>query len=289
MVCCILAACLTAVLDQPAPRLALRDGERIVFLGSALVEQEQFHGYLETRLLRQAAGKKIVCRNLGWSGDTVRGVARTSGYQNPEGMARLLREVKAQQPTLLFVGYGMNESFAGRAGLDPFLQGYRQLLDELASLKARIVILSPTPHEDLGRPYPEPTEHNRDLAIYGDALRELARQRGAIFVDLFQPLRMQQGRYTTNGILLNDAGYRAMAVEVERQLGLPETKLEPADEKLRAAIVQRNEIYYRRWRPFNDHSRHWGFMAKDFKLYDDEVAAQEKVIDELRLSAPGKD
>ncbi len=53
-------------------------------------------------------------------------------------------------------------------------------------------------------------------------------------------------------------------------------------EELRRAIVKCNELFYRRWRPFNDHSRHWGFMAKDFQLYDEEVAAQERVIDQLR-------
>ena len=51
----------------------------------------------------------------------------------------------------------------------------------------------------------------------------------------------------------------------------------------REAIVKKGELFYRRWRPFNDHSRHWGFIGGDFKLYDDEIAALEKQIAELRV------
>src|SRR5581483_12333858 len=105
----------------PPTPFELRDGDRVVLLGSALIEYEQFHGYLETELLVRSPGRKLTFRNLGWSGDTVRGNARTSGYQNPEGLARLLREVKELKPTVLFLGYGMNESFAGPAGLADFV------------------------------------------------------------------------------------------------------------------------------------------------------------------------
>jgi lysophospholipase L1-like esterase len=273
------------VLSTPAP-FALKDGDRVVLLGSALIEHEQFHGYLETNLLCRSRARGITIRNLGWSGDTVRGNARTSGYQNPEGLARLLREVKQLQPTVLFIGYGMNESFAGKDGLADFLKGYRALLDELAPLKARIVILSPTPHEDLGRPLPDPAEHNRHLELYTDALGKLADERGARFVDLFHPLRESSQRpLTTNGIQLNQAGYQAVAAAIVRQLALSEMHSDASStEKLRQAIVHRDELFLRRWRPFNDHSRHWGFMAKDFQLYDDEVTAADRVIEQIRAN-----
>src|SRR3954468_10050174 len=97
---------------QPVP-FRLVEGDRVVLLGGSLIEQERFHGYLETRLLRTTIAPKITFRNLGWSGDTVRGEARTSGYKNPEGMPRLLKEVRDQKPTVLLVGYGLSESFAG--------------------------------------------------------------------------------------------------------------------------------------------------------------------------------
>src|SRR5437660_192041 len=120
----------------------------------------------------------------------------------------------------------MNESFEGSAGLPGFLQGFGKLLDDLAPLKARVVMLSPSFHEDLGRPLPDPAAHNRDLEEYVAALQKLAAGRGLAFVDVFHPLVKAKradprARLTTNGILLNALGYTHVAAAVERQLGLP--------------------------------------------------------------------
>ncbi len=285
----------------------------------------------------------------------------------------MLKEVQDLKPSVLFLGYGMNESFDGSAGLAGFIADYEQLLMQLAPLKARIVLLSPTSHEDLGRPLPDPADHNRNLAEYTAALKKLADRRGLAFVDLFDALRAAKQedparRLTTNGIQLTAAGYAVAARAMARQLHLPAhpwqleldhtgkvlvaqgTKIDkvavaarslrfqtldsalPDDgqrlrivglpagayvltidaeevvtaagaewqtgitlktgpafhelEKLRAAIVRKNELFYRRWRPFNDHSRHWGFMQGDFALYDKEIAAQERVIAEARQPRP---
>jgi lysophospholipase L1-like esterase len=381
----LLAGLLTAPGVRAVEPFTLKDGDRVVLLGSALIEHERFHGYLEARLIRRFPEAAITFRNLGWSGDTVRGSARTSGFQEPDGFARLLKEVKALGPTVLFLGYGTNESFGGPGGLSGFLEGYSHLLDQLAPLKARIVVLSPTCQEDLGRPYPEPTEHNRNLEQYTAALKKLAGARKLWFVDLFHPLQKARAadpprRLTTNGLLPSAHGYRVIAEEIERQLlGLPAGwsvevdlsgkvlavrgaelrgvkaapnalrfdllpailpapgepgtttsgpgRLRVADlppvesvkyylsindgkyrvasskawargvelwpepvrrqaEELRAAIVKKDGHFYRRWRPYNDHERHWGFIGGDFRLYDAEIAQDEAVIARLRRPAP---
>jgi hypothetical protein len=56
-------------------------------------------------------------------------------------------------------------------------------------------------------------------------------------------------------------------------------------QKLRAVFGQRNDLYYRRWRPFNDHSRHWTYIGGDYALYDKEVAAEDQQIAELAKPA----
>src|SRR3954471_8263772 len=103
---CLLAvplACLAA--DEP---FVLRDGDRVVLLGGGLIEQERLHGHVEARLTAGAGAASIPFRNLGWGGDTVRGVARTGGYQAPDGLARALKDTKDLRPTVLLLGYGMN-------------------------------------------------------------------------------------------------------------------------------------------------------------------------------------
>ena len=280
---CLLALPVSTLADEP---FALRDGDRVVLLGGGLIEQERLHGHVEARLTAGAGSASIPFRNLGWGGDTVRGVARTGGYQAPDGLARALKETKDLRPTALILGYGMNESFDGPAGLPAFVADYEKLLDQLAPLKARVILLSPTPHEDLGRPLPDPAEHNAALEQYTAAIKELAARRGTRFVDLFHPLQAakktdRKTPLTTNGITLTAAGDAAVARAVADQLGVPPAAY---SEAYRAAIVHRNALFYRRWRPFNDHSRHWGFMKGDYALYDQEIAAAEQAIVRARTN-----
>ena len=74
----------------------------------------------------------------------------------------------------------------------------------------------------------------------------------------------------------------ASAADWQRGVHIAQGSMFDDAEKLRAAIVQRNQLFYRRWRPYNDHSRHWGFIGGDFKLYDKDIADQEQRIAELR-------
>ena len=200
---------------------SLKDGDRVVFLGNGFVEQDHAFGFLESRLTRRWPSANVVFRNLGWGGDMVQGLARTSGFEQPDGMGRLLKEVQALKPTVLFVAYGMNESFAGAKGLPGFTQDYRKLLGQLAPLKAKLVLLSPTHHEDLGRPFPDPAQHNRDLQLYADAIKQIAAELKTPYIDLLQPLREAKTRITTNGIQLNAHGYSLAAQAIEKQLALP--------------------------------------------------------------------
>jgi lysophospholipase L1-like esterase len=356
------------------PLLPLTDGQRILFLGNGYVENDQAYAFFEARLQRRFAGRGVTFRYMGWSGDTVRGSARTSGYQEPEGFARLDKETRAFKPSVIFLAYGMNESFGGAQSLPNFLRDYEHLLATLAPLNARLVILSPPYHEDLGRPYPDPAAHNQVLQQYANALKDFAHARKHLFIDLFHPLETAKRaepnvRLTTNGLLLTRAGYAVTARATEEQLGLPPrrwqvhmdwtgkvvaaegaklkalpstatalrfeaidmllpvaksgeantlriTGLTPGSyrlrvdgqdilhasaaqwgkgvniakgppfndaEKLRAVLVLRNQTFYRRWRPYNDHSRHWTYIDIDFKLYDQEIAKEEQRIAELRM------
>src|SRR5690606_38453862 len=113
----VLAHIATACADEP---FAIKDGERILFVGNGYFENDQNHAYFETRLQRRLGSKNVTCRYMGWSGDTIRGSARTAGFQVPQGLARLEKEAKAERPTLIFLAYGMNESFDGPKGLSGF-------------------------------------------------------------------------------------------------------------------------------------------------------------------------
>ena len=77
--------------------------------------------------------------------------------------------------------------------------------------KPRLIFLSPIAHEDLGRPLPDPSKHNRELGLYRDAIKKVAAERSAWFVDLDEPTVSAQvygiGPLTDNGINLTHYGY----------------------------------------------------------------------------------
>ena len=224
------AAFWVIALSSSAPQPKLDSGfsegtKTVVLLGGGLVEESQTSGYIEARLTRRFPEHRLVFRNLGWTGDTIWARARTTGFQNPSGLDRLKKQTAEIKPDLIIVGYGFSESFEGRSGVEKFGDGYEKLLDLLAAITPHLVLLSPQPHEDLGRPYPDPAEHNKNLESYGAAIRAIAERRRLPFVDLFHPLleaqhRAPEVRLSTNGILLSHAGYWRVALEIERQLGL---------------------------------------------------------------------
>ncbi len=216
----------TALPRPPGP-FQLLDGDRVLFVGDALIERAQASDFIETRLTCRYCNRNIIFRNLGWSGDTVFGDARAGFGVATDGFRQLQQQVYALRPTVIILGYGGVESFAGAAGLPRFLKGLETLLNMLETTRAQFVFVSPIRQENLGRPLPDPAAHNRQLQLYVDALRQIAAERNAPFIDLFQLL--DDDRHdaaslplTENGIHLTDFGYRRAALAIERGLGLKE-------------------------------------------------------------------
>ncbi|HTU92876.1 MAG TPA: SGNH/GDSL hydrolase family protein, partial [Gemmataceae bacterium] len=232
---------------RAAEVFTLRDGDRVVLIGSTLIEREQRYGYWETALTRRYPNKSITFRNLGWSGDTVYGDARVGFGTQADGFRHLKDHVLALKPTVIIIGYGTNESFEGRQGLPRFIKGLETLLDAFAPTKARIVLLSPLKQEKLGPPLPDPKENNKNLRLYADAIRDVAQKRGHFFVDFYQLLdkemqrltdndlpmildrdgksrRLKKQSLTDNGIHLTTYGYWRSAAVLERALGFPDDK-----------------------------------------------------------------
>src|SRR3954464_9594796 len=126
---------------QAAPKFELADGDRVVFVGNTFTERQIQHNYLETLLTAQWPDRNYTFRNMGWSGDTVFVPARAGSAPN-KGFDLLVEAVKEQRPTVLFVAYGMNESFEGEAGLSRFVDGYNKLLDALSATNPKLVLIS---------------------------------------------------------------------------------------------------------------------------------------------------
>ena len=225
----ILALVLPSARAQPKPVLNFNDGDRVALIGDTLIEREQSYGYLEERITAHYPGKNIIFRNLGWSADTPNGESRKSfDFDKPgRGLELIKEEIASVQPTVVIVGYGMADSFDGEAGLPKFNADMNNMLDAIQEVctnkNVRFVFLSPIRHENLGAPLPDPTAHNRQLALYTRAVDEIATERKSPCVLLYNNL-LGDGTtshpprpFTDDGIHLTAYGYLRLSEAVEKR------------------------------------------------------------------------
>lgn len=246
------------VASQPeavwAEVFSFKKNDRVVLLGGTFFERAQRYGHLELELTK-AAPSGVVFRNLGWCGDTVWAESRGIFDQPQAGYQRMIKQVRELKPTVLILGYGANEAFAGSAGRARFEQQYNRLLDDLATTNARLVFVSPTPLVKMPAPLPSPTTQNSRRASYTDAVAQIASARNAAFVDVFNPLLKdaesgQLASLTDNGLHFNNAGYQLVAKTLVDGL-VGSNRITTVGEKTRELIVTKNMYFFHHWRPQN--------------------------------------
>lgn len=245
-------AALIAPVDLP---LALKRGDRVVFIGNGLFDLMQDHGWFEAMVLQRFAGEEISFRNLAWSADEVNLMPR------PDEFGDLHHHLEQQKADVILAAFGFNESFNGVAGVGQFERELGRLILALKTHKyngksaPRIVVVSPVAQENLGAPLPDGVEGNARLAAYTEAMARVAKECRVGFVDVFATTRaaMQGGAkreaLTFNGVHLNAAGYRVFAEDLFRGM-FGETAPEPRAE-LKAVVEDKSRQFFRRYRALN--------------------------------------
>ena len=251
----------TWALAEQAPALQIDTGDCIVFTGNTFAERMHLFGYFETFLHSKFPGHQLKIRNMGWSADELSLRPRPTGFG--DGHQYLQRE----RADLIFACFGMNESFQGPEGVEKFEHDADALIQDLQSHQyngrssPRIVLVSPIAHENLDGLLPDGNEHNRHLERYTQTLAAVAQRHELPFVDLFTPTRELMSssprKLTQNGIHLTAYGYWMVSQIMARSLGLAETVSpptavgNPAAEKLRRAVYDKNYSFFLYWRPPN--------------------------------------
>ena len=287
----VLAAGLTArAEDKP---LTLPDHPRIAFLGNTFVERDQEQGYFETMLIAGFADTEIEFRNLGWSADTVRGEARAGFGQPIDGFNHIAKHIAELKPNVIFLNYGLNESCAGEPGLAAFDSDLWKMLDMLSKDGAKIVIFSIMQQENLGPPLPDPAAQNKNIQMYNAVLAKAAAARGMMFVDLYDvPAEFAKANggkhFTVNEIHPTAVGHKFVAEVIARKLGLPARTWDDRLEKIRQLTIDKNRLYFHRWRPENEtyifgfRKKEQGQNAVEIPQFDPLIAAKEAEINRLK-------
>ena len=203
--------------------LELKPGDHISIIGNTLADRMQHDGWLETYLQSRFPKHELVLRNLGFSGDELTIRLRSANFGSPDDW------LSSGQTDVVFAFFGYNESFAGREGLEKFKQDLGSFIKSTLNHKyngrsaPRLVLFSPIAHEDLhDRNLVDGAENNQRLALYTDAMKQVALANTIPFVDLFHPTlaptRLPRAPLTINGIHLTEEGDRRLAEVIDTAL-----------------------------------------------------------------------
>ena len=234
-----------------------RSGDVIAFIGATQTVLQQRYGYLETLLTRADAEKDVRFRNLAWQADTV------YRRQRPRNFGGNLVQLRRVDASIIIAAFGQIEAMDGVRKIPDFVAAYRKLLNECAMQTRRIVLVTPVPFGKIDNPHiPDLTLHNDAVAAYAVAIRKLAEEMNCLCVDLSQ---RHADHDKANGMHLTALGQFQVAQTTYQALRGTSTKPISVDadgrfddseiEGLREAVLAKNELWFRYWRPAN-----WGFL-----------------------------
>ena len=249
----------------PGGKFTLGENETVVFVGGTNFVREAKSGELEALLTKAFAKQKPVFRSMAVDADTVYLQERELNF----GTWR--QQLEAVGATVVIAQFGQMEALDGVAKLPEFVAAYHRLLDEFSARTVRIVLVSPMLFQKATSPnVPDLTKRNEEVKAYANAIKTIAKQRGALFVDVTElpakamrntlrfadsPLPDDAKSYTHDGIHLTPYGLLNIAVNV---FGSLNGKAIPTDAELGAAIVTKNRLWSQCWRPAN-----WNFAYGD--------------------------
>ena len=192
-------------------------------------------------------------RNLTWAADQLGTEPRPANFADVE------QHLTIAKADVIFAAYGFNESFAGESGLPEFRQ---KLTTYVAGLKAkafngeggpRIVLVSPIANENV-KGVAAADRNNKNIAAYTKVMREVAAAQGVGFADVFtateEAMASRGTDLTINGCHLNEAGYKVFAEALFAKTFVGR-KGPAVDEAVRAAVIEKNKQFFRRYRPVN--------------------------------------
>ncbi len=286
--------------QSQAPKFALKPGDKIAIIGNSLADRMQHDGWLETYLQSTYPTGQLVFRNLGYTGDQVHYRPRAH-----EGFGDSDTHLTNVGASVIFAFFGYNESFDDKPAefkkqLVAFIDHSRkQKYDKKAA--PRLVLFSPIAHENLeSKNFPDGKENNRRLLAYTNAMSQVAKEKGVVFLDLFNATQKMYDTtkepLTINGVHLNNEGNRRVALYITESLfGKKVSMAKVGLDSLRSAVVDKNWHWFNRYRSTSGNDV-WGTrtiqdgnhvtLQNELKMFEAMTANRDKRI---WVRAQGKD
>lgn len=172
---------------RAADAFFLKSGDRVCFYGDSITEQRFYGVDVETYVLTRFPGLKVKFVNSGVGGDTVNG-----GWAAPIDL-RLARDVFPFKPNVVTIMLGMNDgryTTFNEKIFAVYTNGYEHIIQSLQKNLpgVKIVLIQPTPFDDVTYPPSLPGGYNTVLVRYAAFVRQLATEHNFMCVDFMTPL-----------------------------------------------------------------------------------------------------
>ena len=221
----VLAFLLAGLVNLMNAQVELKKGDRVVFLGDSITQAgARPNGYV-----------RLVIRGLASAGVKTTAVpAGISGHKSNQMLARLERDVLSKSPDWMTLSCGVNDVWHGKRGvpLDQYKVNITKIVDNCQAAGVKVMLLTSTMiGEDKGN------ANNGKLAAYNEFLRQLAKEKKCLLADLNADMQTsiddaedkKGGKLlTSDGVHMNPAGNRMMAVGVLKAFGLSSEQVEKA-------------------------------------------------------------
>lgn len=260
---------------NPPKSLELVKNSRIGLIGGGLASRMNMHHHFETELQLRNPELDLYIRNWAKEGDTPAfrpHPSRGSHWVIPNGRELVKEEfrggggqghyetpdqwLKRHSIDTVIGFFGFSESFDGMDRIDGYKAELRAFIKHTLSADytqngPQLAIVSPAAFEDLSdqRDLPNGLVINSRLKAYAEAMEEVCKEEGILFVDAYS---LTKGFYnsteenlTANGHNLNDAGYEKLAPALADSLfGKQEIKADKsARDKVFAAVKDKNRLW----------------------------------------------
>lgn len=274
--------------------LKINKGDHIILIGNNLCSRMMNYGHFETELQLRYPDSLLYIRNMCDGGDTP-GFRPHSGRESPwafPGAEQFQTElaknsgskghfetpdewITRHEADIIIAFFGYNESFQGKAGLENYKAELEAFVQHTLSQEyngenpPQLALVSPIAFEDLSDQYdlPDGQKENQNLALYTEAMQEVADQNGVLFIDVFSPTQkwFESGeQLTIDGFQMTDEGYaRFSDLLADRLFGQADTRSNENRNLVHEAVREKNwfwhndykipngvHVFGRRYKPF---------------------------------------
>lgn len=268
--------CSLLFMRPDAPPIQINKGSHVVLIGNNLGSRMMNYGHFETEMHLRYPDFNLYIRNMCDGGNTPgfrphasrvspwafpgaeKFQTELAHYSDSQGQFETedqwLSRLKAD---IILAFFGYSESFEGKAGLEK----YKAELDAFikhtlkqkynGTIAPQLAIVSPIAFEDLSKQFdlPDGTKENANLALYAEAMKEVAVKNKVHFVDAYTPSKgwydASEKPLTIDGFQLKDEGYLKFAqLLADNVFGKVSARAEKNRALVQKAVLEKNWMWH---------------------------------------------